>query len=87
MFFTINTAFTSNIAKANEKLNIDNINAATELDTSCQMGSSGSCHNAGVLYIRNKGINPDYKRAKNFFIKGCKMGNMSSCNNLGSLYF
>ena len=50
------------------------------------MGDEGGCSNLGFAYANGRGVEQDYVKASEFYVKACDMGNGGGCHNLGNLY-
>jgi len=49
----------------------------------CELGSGVPCVEAGLAYVRGRGVQQDQGTAAQFFLKACNANNVSACARIG----
>ena len=60
--------------------------AHSQMEEMCSRGTNFACTSMGNKYTEGKGVQKDYRRAREYYSKACDLGDNDGCNNLGFLY-
>ena len=64
---------------------LDTVREST-YQNACDNEDSLACLELGIMYHLGDGVNQNFSRAKEFYLKACKLGSGSGCSHVGFMY-